>query len=215
MRGRLFKLSHQLGRHCFGALPVGTWIILIGIALVLVDLLPRVYIPLPVVVIAGVIALLTLGLMLWGKSTGGPIFRAGALPLERRDAHTPLRGLDHLDVRATGRLSVEGKERFFADLEAIYHTFETREHVVMAYVPQTRFLLAHSRREQVGMWYAFFKPEQIMDVECGRAEFGARVQPALRVSYQGERHVRQVILAFQDEGDLQRALDDLFFDLKS
>ncbi|MGQ9668424.1 MAG: hypothetical protein ACUVWB_14050, partial [Anaerolineae bacterium] len=106
-----------------------------------------------------------------------------------------------------------GKEHFFVDLEAIYHTFETREHAIMAHVPWSRFLLARSRRQYVGMWYAFFKPEDIRRIEIGELEYGLQYRPALRLHYQGPKREETVLLAFSSEEERARALSDLYYDL--
>lgn len=211
MVGRLLKLSHQLSRHYYGALPVGVWVVVIGLLVAVIGLWQRW--PLIVPVLAGLIALAGLALLIWGRVQRYHRFVPARSAKAPEAPHTPLRGLEHIKIRATGKLSVEGKEGFFVDLEAIYHTFETREHAVMAHVPWSRFLLARSRRQYVGMWYAFFKPEDIRDIEIGELEYGLRRRPALRLRYQGPKREEMVLLAFSNESDLARALSDLYYDL--
>ena len=87
-------------------------------------------------------------------------------------------------LHATGRFEVEGKSGFFAHLLAYWRTFATREHAVMAIVHNTRLLLlGHRPEEEIGMWYIFFRPEEIEAVTAGRLSFGSTVRPALRLRY--------------------------------
>ncbi len=211
MVGRLLKLSHQLSRHYYGALPVGVWLVVLGLLVAIIGLWRRW--PPAVSVLAGIIALASLALLIWGRAQRYHRFLPDRSAVAPEAPYMPLRGLEHIKVRATGRLSVEGKERFFVDLEAIYHTFETREHAVMAHVPWSRFLLARSRRQYAGMWYAFFKPEDIRRIEVGELEYGFQRRPALRLRYQGAKREEMVLLAFSSQSDLARALSDLYFDL--
>jgi hypothetical protein len=95
-----------------------------------------------------------------------------------------LRPSDKVLVRATGRFEVEGRSEFFADLMAYWRTFASREHSVMAIAHESRFLGVGSRpAEDVGMWYAFFRPETIEAVTPGTLAFGSRTGPALSIAY--------------------------------
>lgn len=213
--GWLLQLSYRLSRHYIGALSIGVWLVVIGLGVVVVDVLPSVRILPPVKWAAGAIGVATLALLIWGKAIRYRLFcparAASSLPPDV----TPIRGLEHVKVRATGNFSVEGKERFYANLEAIYHTFETREHAVMAHVPWTRFLLfAQSHRVDAGMWYIFFKPHQIESIQLGTLKYGSRPKPALRVVYRGEKRSEEVCLAFENEADRAKAAVDLWHDLK-
>jgi hypothetical protein len=214
MRGWLLSLSYRLSRHYIGSLSVGRWIVVIGLAIALIGLFPRVHISPIVMMAAGVCGLLTLALLVWGKLTAYSLF----LPhdghsLESPETAHPLQGLDKVDAIVIGTLSVEGKAHFFADLQAIYHTFETREHAIMAHVPITRFLLlAQSRKEHVGMWYRFFRPEHVESVVAGRLSHGARSKPAVRITCRGEKRSETLYLAFESEADRARVIADLQHD---
>ena len=213
MRGWLLQLSYRLSRHYVGSLSVGTWIFLIGLAIVAIGLLPRVAISPIVMIVAGVGGVLTLALLLWGKTASYSMFRRYPHMPEFPADVGPLQGLDKVDVRVTGSFSVEGKERFFANLEAIYHSFESREHAIMAHVPITRFaLFAQSRKEYVGMWYRFFKPDVLVSLEAGELAHGARAKPALRITCRGEKRPEQIYLAFESEDDQIRVIADLAHD---
>jgi hypothetical protein len=134
---------------------------------------------------------------------------------------------DKVPVRATGRFEVEGRPGFFADLMAYWRTFASREHAVMAIAHESRFLSVGSRPAQdLGMWYAFFRPETVDAVTAGSLAFGSRAGPALRVAYRhapapsddGQRRaqskpVRTVLyLACEDEEARGRIWADLMAD---
>jgi hypothetical protein len=212
LRGHLLRLSYQLDRHYGGPLSVGRWIVVIGLGIALIGLLPRVRWSLAVVSAAGAIALLTMILLIWGRATRYHHFRPAA-PAGAPAEPCAIKGSDHVKARASGLFSVEGREQFFADLEALYHSFETREHAVMAFVPFSRFLLGGSRPEQKGMWYIFWQPAQIERIEAGNMEHGARRRPALRIAYRAEKKTEFVCLAFASEADMRKAEADLRFDL--
>jgi hypothetical protein len=212
MTGYLLNLSYRLSRHYMGAWSLGAWLVFVGCALILLDLLPRVEIAPALQIGGGALALLALALMIWGRRRRFCAF----VPGERgAAAGRPLQGLEHMRVRASGRFEVEGKTRFHAHLDALYHTFETREHSLMAHVPVTRFLLVgHSRKEDAGMWYLFIRPTQIQRIETGVGQFGRHERPAVRVTYQGAKRSEEVCLLFENEDDRQRALEDLEYDLR-
>ncbi len=212
LRGRLLQLSYRLDCHYGGALSVGRWIIVIGLGIALIGLLPRVGWSLAVIGIAGGMALLTLALLVWGRAARYYHFRPVA-PAAAPVAPAPIRGSDHVKVRVSGLFSVEGREHFFADVEALYHSFETREHAVMAFVPFSRFLLGGSRPEYKGMWYIFWQPAQIEAIEAGVVEQGPRRRPALRIAYRGAKKTEFVCLAFASAEELQKAEADLRYDL--
>ena len=215
IRGWLLQISYRLSRHYVGLPSIGVWIIVLGLIVVLFGLLPKVWISPAVMASAGVIALLTLALLIWGRLSHYHHFRTLDELLTLQDESRPMRGLEQVSARATGKFSVEGKERFFADLEAIYHSFDTREHAIMAHVPPSRFLLlAKSREELLGMWYAFLRPEQIEVVEAGVLAFGRGRKPALRIIYRGEKRPEEICLAFETDEDKNRVASDLRHNLQ-
>jgi hypothetical protein len=113
---------------------------------------------------------------------------------------------------ASGLLGVEGKTRALAGERASISFVRTREHVVMAQVRRTRFLLlAPVSKADVGYWYAFFYPRQVQVVREGLLYCGFTVRPALELRYAGEEAGQsvQLYLAFEDASARQRLLDDL------
>ena len=140
-----------------------------------------------------------------------------------------LRPSEKVLIRATGRFEVEGRPGFFADLMAYWRTFASREHAVMAIAHESHFLgVGHRPAEDVGMWYAFFRPEAVEAVTPGSLAFGARVGPGLRIVYRRtapqpddgkhrgrSRPVRTVLyLACEDEDARTRIWADLLADSK-
>ena len=216
IRGWLLQLSYRLSRHYVGVLSMGSWIVALGLTVVLIGLLPKVWLSPAIMSSAGVIALLTLALLIWGRLSQYHHFRVQGELLTSGAESRPMRGLEQVSARATGKFSVEGKEQFFVGLEAIYHSFDTREHAIMAHVPPSRFLLfAGSRKELLGMWYVFLRPEQIGMVEVGVLVFGRGGKPALRITYRGEKRSEQVCLAFEADEDKDRVVSDLRHDLQT
>jgi hypothetical protein len=147
----------------------------------------------------------------------------GAAPPQAEALHPS----DKQAVRATGMFDVEGRSGFFADLTAYWRTFASREHAVMAIAHGSRFLGVGSRpAEDVGMWYAFFRPETIEAITPGMLAFGARRGPALRIAYRytrpptddGRRRanpktMRTILyLMCEDEGARSRIWADLLAD---
>jgi len=125
---------------------------------------------------------------------------------ERLEVDEPLR------CWASGRLGVEGKARALACERASISFVRTREHVVMAQVRRTRFLLlAPVPKADVGYWYAFFYPRQVQGIRQGTLYCGFSARPAVELQYadgEGGQSV-QLYLAFEDPGTRQRLLDDL------
>jgi hypothetical protein len=113
---------------------------------------------------------------------------------------------------ASGVLGVEGKARALAGERASFSYVHTREHVVMAQVRRSRFLLlAPLSQGDVGYWYAFFHPRHVQAVRLGVLYCGFTLRPAFELHYAGEETGQSVrlYLAFEDEGARQRALEDL------
>jgi hypothetical protein len=159
----------------------------------------------------------------WAAARSYVIFEPRAdLPAPQGQAFDPEDKVLH---RATGRFEVEGKSHRWTNLLAYWRTFATREHAVMAIVHHTRFaLLAHVPETDVGLWYIFFRPEDIQVITPGRLTFGAEARPALRVVYRiaptarsgrgrlQERIVDTAHLAFDNEAALEKVWSDLLAD---
>ena len=203
-RGILFRLCYQLRSHRWNGWPLDLWL---SLALVLVAGLASLgLVPGRRATIYGMAAALLLlrGLVVWARRSQYVVFLAEDLPASPGPA-APLLPTDRVELRATGGFEVEGKEQQFSDLQAYFRTFATREHAVMAIVPPSRFLLLGTRpEEEVGMWYIFFQPQQILALDPGTLCFGPGARSALRVAYQEEEKQRTVYLSFDDHTNRQR-----------
>jgi len=125
-------------------------------------------------------------------------------------AASAIQPTDKIELRATGRFEVEGKEQSFTEIVAYFRTFATREHAVMTIVPPSRFFLLGSRPDsQEGMWYIFFHPRQITAIGTGTLSFGLENRLALRVICQKEDGVETVFLSFDSAESRRRVLADL------
>jgi len=135
-----------------------------------------------------------------------------AAPADLPDSEVPIKADEPLRCWASGRLSVEGKTRALAGERASISFVRTREHIVMAQVRRTRFLLlAPVSKADVGYWYAFFYTSQVQSVRQGTLYCGFSVRPGIELRYAGEEagQSMQLVLAFEDFYARQRLLDDL------
>lgn len=120
-------------------------------------------------------------------------------------------------ITATGLFEVEGKEQSFTELTALFRSFATRERIVYAHVLRSRFLwLARWPERDVGVWYAFFTPDAIEEIEVGKVVFGAHpARPALHIRIRDEKRVRDLYMGFEDEGSRSKVWADLLADTSS
>jgi hypothetical protein len=117
---------------------------------------------------------------------------------------------------ASGLLGVEAKERALAGERASISFVRTREHVVMAQVRRTRFLLlAAVSKADVGYWYAFFHPRHVQAVRLGTLYCGFTKRPGLVLTYADEETGPgiRLYLGFEHAAARQRLLDDLRSDV--
>ncbi len=208
--GFILKASYQLNRHRLGPLRLNlvplvfalasglTWkvgglageqaalIIVLGLILVLVTLL--------------------------AKRRGFILFRRTKLPPS--PSSPELMPDEKVSVRATGLFEVRDERRYFVEVTADFATMETREHIVMARMLNSRFLVG-APKSDIGWWYIFFKPHTIREIEVGQVHFGLRARPAIKLGYKtDEEKVEPVYLSFDEPLQMQRVLQDLYRDAK-
>lgn len=226
--GRLYKLAYQLRTHEFAETRLdllGRNLALLAAAIILLQWLVRGRPPLPLWhwLVLALILLAALGLIVLRPLAG----RAGYVafsPEPGRSAPAPL-AMDPDDKEATfvtGRFEVEGKEASLAHLTAYWRSFGSREHAIMAIQHASRFLLGHMPGGWIGMWYVFFKPEDVERVVPGEVTFGAARQPGLQIRYwrvppqEGKKPKKPVLetvhLAFETEAARDRVWADLLAD---
>ena len=126
---------------------------------------------------------------------------------------TAMRVDEQVKCWASGLFAVEGKQRAIVNEAAQVSFVRTREHIVMAYVPRTRFLLlAASSRGEVGWWYTFFMPNLLREVQPGYLSCGLKTRPGLKLGYEPSDEpgqVEEVYLAFENAGAVLRMVDNL------
>jgi hypothetical protein len=140
-----------------------------------------------------------------------PAFPQGPEPLSPLQADQPLL------CWASGRLGVEGKTRALAGERASFSFVRTREHIVMAQVRRTRFLLlAPVSKADAGYWYAFFHPQRVRSVRPGTLYNGFTRRPGLELWTVGEKSGERALLylGFEDRAARRRVLDDLRRDVQ-
>jgi hypothetical protein len=214
-------IFYRLNRHHFSDVPLSRWIqiILLGLAgFAAVGWLPG----------GWPLAILFLALFL--LFVGGSIYwrRRGYITFEEKPqpaiAPRPLKPEAKLPIFASGYFSVEGKHANFTWLQGYFRTFPTREHAVLCLVQPSRFaLLGKWPEKEVGMWYIFFKDEDIEEIRWGEIQFGSQRFPGVAVSHrifipkQGRfdrdktLHRTAYITAAEEE-DARRILADLLYD---
>lgn len=183
MISSLFKTFYVLRRyHVLGA-PAARWfvvLLLIAALLVILGLLPGGS--------AGALFCLTLLLaLLAGQRLAERRqyvhFRPHESAIQSLPGAAPLHPAAKLSLRATGLFEVEGKTQSFSELPAIYRSFSTREHALLAAVAPSRRLagLAEWPPHEIGMWYIFIKSNELRQVQPGTLQFGRARRPALRL----------------------------------
>jgi hypothetical protein len=181
--GALLKASYLLHRHLWAGLSLDRWLgllLLMAAGLMATGLIPG---GVAGVVLCAVLLAFFLILQLWARRRNYLVFRPAASSLPRNPHPIQLNPHDKLPVRATGQFEVEGKEQTFTELQAYFRSFQTREHAVMAIVPPSRLLLIGQwPAADIGMWYIFFKSEELRDIAIGDTCFGRRLRPALRLA---------------------------------
>jgi len=228
MRARLFKLAYQLRVHRLGDTQLDALmrnLALLAAAIIAIQWLLRGRPALPAWhwAVLGLILLAAFGIIALGRWAG----RAGYVLFSAQPelaAPQPLAMSpdDKEAARATGRLEVQEKRGFLADLPGFWRTFGSREHAVMAMQARSRFLVAALPIDRIGMWYAFFRPEDIDEIRAGSVAFGGERRPGLRIAYRSlppsdgkkpKKPVRETLyLAFEDAAARDRVWADLLAD---
>jgi hypothetical protein len=141
---------------------------------------------------------------------------------------------EKIPLYVTGALGVQGKLRPFTELPAFYRTFGTREHALLCQAQARRWGgIVGWPEDELGLWYAFFLPDQITAIRVGWLQGSRTGDPALAVTYRqaqapqgaGNRPPRSqpeskwrppllatVYLAFPTAEDRQAVLADLLVD---
>jgi hypothetical protein len=96
----------------------------------------------------------------------------------------PLLPNEKVPVMVTGFFGVEQKFQRFTWLPGFYRTFATREHALICQVGQRPWAkLSRWPDDDIGLWYVFFSPQTILQIQWGQLFFGADPRPAIRVTH--------------------------------
>ena len=87
-------------------------------------------------------------------------------------------------VMITGFFGVERKFQRFTWLSGFYRTFATREHALLCQVVQRPWAkLGRWPDDDIGLWYIFFSPQNILQLQWGQLLFGTNARPAIVVTH--------------------------------
>jgi hypothetical protein len=211
--GLILKVSYHLSRLRLWGQPLNRWLFflsLLGIPAVAVDLVESGPVADAVVILACLSLLLAL---LWAGRTRYLIFKRAEHPSSTilTTDGPQLAPEEKVPVWASGHFEVSGMRRYFVEARAYFETVDTREHIIIAWMPYRSFLgLAASPREEAGLWYVFFMPAHIKEIEVGKVHFGLRPRLALRVVYQSESgSLETAYLSFDHPEQREFVLADL------
>jgi hypothetical protein len=214
--GLILKISYFLKRLRFWGQPLNRWLFflsLLGILAVAANLLDSGPVADALVILAGLSLMLAL---LWAGRTRHLIFRRVECPSPSASAANgpQLAPEEKVPVQASGHFEVSGMRRYFVEAQAYFETVETREHILIAWTPLWSLLgLVASPHEEVGLWYVFFMPDTIQEIEMGKVYFGLRSRPALKVIYQSESGSPETVyLSFDHHEQRETVLADLRLD---
>lgn len=213
--GLILQLAYRLSRHFWLGWSLARWFGLLILGLGLWSLIQWWPNPWPAVA-AGVVLLLYAGILIWTRRTGY-IRYARRLDEERRltkgNMPPPLRKEELVPARVSGWFTVEGQNQYFLDVEADFETVGTREHIVLARVHPSRFLLlGRWLKEELGWWYIFVQPNMIRQMDIGALTAGPQPQRVLRIVYAPDTDTERTVYLRADEEVLRRIWQDLLED---
>ena len=177
----LFKVSYILQHYRLGGARLQSWLnaALLGLALLLlIRALPGGW---P----AALLSLLLIPLSYAWHATArrNQYVQFHAQRAAVQPAAATLSSAHTVACHATGLFEVEDKQQRLSETPALFRTFATREHAVLvSSQPRARLKgLLRPPEQMRGMWYAFFKPAGVQQIEPGALQFGRQQRPALRL----------------------------------
>jgi hypothetical protein len=216
--GILLQLAYRLHRHFAGGWSVARWLgTLLALAAV-VMLFVRRSVTWDVILIAALFSIYVL-FLLWAGRKGYVHFRtsaAAANDLKQAPANPPLQPEEKVPVWACGPFTVHGQDQYYVDLQAGYESVRSREHIVMARIDASRFLLLGSWPEhELGWWYIFIQPAMLRQIRIGYLHFGRQPRLALEIVYAPDQETRRTAYLASEATLLRRIWEDLRQDAPS
>ncbi len=213
LTGVILQFAYRLRRHIVSGWYLSRWLILLGLVAVVGTTIRSWPNPWPIAVVGGLFVVYVV-IMTWASRLGFVRFKPDLDPSDPFHQSTPVpvpRYLQRLPVRASGLFSVEGEEEYYVDLDADFQTAATQEHMILARVHPSRFLLlGRWPKFELGWWYIFFLPDMIQSVTMGYLHFGPQARLALRVVYvPGEKTRETAYLTAADPAVLRRIWESL------
>jgi hypothetical protein len=214
--GIFLQLSYRLQRHFIAGWSLARWVSTLLFVAGLATLIAQRSITWQIILMAGVF-LIQGGMLIWAGRKGFVHFRdatdAEAL-VHRAPMAAPLRPEELVPVQVSGLCFVEGKEQYYVDLAADYESVRSREHIVLARVYPSRFLLLGSWPDyELGWWYIFFQPSMLQRIRVGHLHFGRQPRLALQIVYAPDEETRQTIYLAAEAASLRRIWEDLKRDM--
>lgn len=217
-------LFYRLARHKFSDISLTRWIqlLLIGLAAI-AGLNWQRGGWLIVLLLVAALVIFTVYAQLWRRKSY-LTFVESSLPTV---VPKPLKPSDKINVVVSGHFSVENKQGDFTWLQGYFRTFATREHALLCMVPSTRFaLIGSTPPKDVGMWYIFFKADDIDKIRWGMLTYGAENLTGLAVThrlfipkrrrFQRDRTVQYTVyIGCADPAEAMQILADLLHEEKA
>jgi hypothetical protein len=213
LTGVVLQFAYRLHRHLVLGWYQARWLTLLGLGALIAATIYWWPNPWPIAVVGGAF-LAYVAILAWASHQGFVRFQPD---LHLQDtlletAPAPASSTEkRLPVRASGLFTVEGEEQYYVDLDADFQTVATQEHMILARVYPSRFLLlGRWPKFEWGWWYIFFLPDMIQSVTVGYVHYGPQVRQALRVVYAPDKKNRETVyLTAEDPAVLRRIWDDL------
>jgi hypothetical protein len=216
--GILLQLAYRLHRHFIAGWSVARWL---GTILVLASLgllVARRAVTWDVILLA-VLSAIYLATLVWAGRKRYVHFRPApsAETLLGRAPATPALGPEELvPIQAGGTFTVHGQEQYYVDLDADYESVRSREHIILAQIPPSRFLgLGSWPDHELGYWYIFFQPAMLRQIRVGYLHFGSQPRLAVEVVYSPDDEVHTPVYLVSKAELLRRIWDDLMRDAPS
>lgn len=206
----LGRLAYALSRYRFLAMRLDVWLLL-ALALALSWLAWRAG---RQGFTFGQAAILLAGALAWGglwyvRRRGYAFFQP--LPLPEGVRVSGLAAEERLRLWGTGLFEVSEMRRRFVGLPAALWRTELGEYVLMAQHRVRALPFLDRVDEEQGMWYVFFRPEDIREVKTGRWGFGLAQRWAVRLRYRSAGVEKPAELDLAGEGPevIQRLVVEL------